>query len=301
MATDEGAPRIVNTETLSIACLEYGAADGWAVILSHGFPYDVHAFDGVASILAQAGARVIVPYARGFGRTRFLSDQTPRSGQQAARGRDIVELIDGLGIERPILGGFDWGGNASCVAAALWPERIGGLVSYAGYDIIDVNGQRRPTTPALEKVFWYQHLFQTERGRECLSQHRRDLCRILWNEWSPGWRFDDATFARSADAFENSDFVDVVISCYRHSFGLEAGGAALQEFEARLAQKPWITVPTITIDGTNDPLKPGGTSDHAKMFAGFHEHRVLDSGHNVPQERPEEFASAIIKVRERMT
>lgn len=292
--------RTVNTETLSIAYHEYGAADGWPVILSHGFPYDVHAFDDVAPTLARAGARVIVPYTRGFGPTRFLSDKTPRSGQQAARGRDIVELIDALGIERPILGGFDWGGNASCVAAALWPERIGGLVSYAGYDIIDVNGQRHATTPALEKVFWYQHLFQTERGRECMSQHRRDLCRILWREWSPGWQFDDATFARSADAFENPDFVDVVISCYRHSFGLEPGEAALQAFEARLAQKPRITVPTITIDGSNDPLKPGGTADHRKMFAGFHEHRVVDAGHNVPQERPRDFASAVLGVRERM-
>jgi len=295
------ATKTVSTATLSIAYLEHGAADGWPVILSHGFPYDVHAFDDVAPILAQAGARVVVPYTRGFGPTRFLSDQTPRSGQQAARGRDIVELIDALGIERPILGGFDWGGNASCVAAALWPERISRLVSYAGYDVIDVNGQRHPTTPALEKVLWYQHLFQTERGRECLSQHRRDLCRILWSEWSPGWAFDDATFARSAHAFENPDFVDVVISCYRHSFGLEAGEPALQALETRLAQKPRIDVPTITIGGTNDPLKPGGTADHAKMFAGFHEHRVIEAGHNVPQEQPEDFASAVLRVREQMT
>lgn len=280
------AARTVNTETLSIAYLEYGAADGWPVILSHGFPYDVRAFDEVAPAVAKAGARVIVPYTRGFGPTRFLSDKTPRNGQQAARARDIGELIDALGIERPILGGFDWGGNASCVAAALWPERIGGLVSYAGYDIVDTNGQRRPTTPALEKIFWYQHLFQTERGRECLLQHRHDLCRMLWTEWSPSWQFDDPTYASSADAFDNPDFVDDVISCYRHSFGLEAGEPALQEFEARLAQKPRINVPTITIDGTNDPLKPGGTSDHAKMFAGFHERRVVAAGHNVPQERP---------------
>lgn len=295
------ATRTVSTETLFIGYLEYGAANGWPVILSHGFPYDVHAFDDVAPILAQAGARAVVPYTRGFGPTRFLSDKTLRSGQQAARGCDIVELIDALGIEQPILAGFDWGGNASCVAAALWPERISGLVSYAGYDVIDVNGQRHPTTPAVEKVFWYQHLFQTERGRECLSQHRRDLCRVLWSEWSPGWAFDDATFTRSADAFENPDFVDVVISCYRHSFGLEAGEPALQTFETRLALKPRINVPTITIDGSNDPLKPGGTVDHAKMFAGFHEHRVIEAGHNVPQERPGDFASAVLRVREQMT
>ncbi|MGR9249490.1 alpha/beta fold hydrolase [Rhizobium leguminosarum] len=295
------ATQTVETDTLSIGYLEYGASDGWPVILSHGFPYDVHAFDQVAPTLAQAGARVIVPYARGFGPTRFLSSKTPRSGQQAARGRDILQLIDALGIERPILGGFDWGGNASCVAAALWPERVGGLVSYAGYDIIDVNGQRHPTTPALEKVFWYQHLFQTERGRECLSQHRRDLCRILWTEWSPGWQFNDFTFTKSAAAFENPAFVDVVISCYRHSFGLEAGEVALEDLEARLARKPRITAPTITIDGNNDPLKPGGTSDHAKMFAGLHEHRAVDSGHNVPQEQPRAFADAVIRIHEQMT
>jgi len=190
---------------------------------------------------------------------------------------------------------------SSCVAAALWPERVGCLVSYAGYDIIDLTGQRHPTPPALEKVFWYQHLFQTERGRGCLSQHRQDLCRILWSEWSPGWLFDDHTFARSANAFENPDIVDVVISCYRRSFGLEAGEAALQEFEAQLAQKHRITVPTITIDGSNDPLKPGGTSDHAKMFVGFHEHRVADAGHNVPQEQPEDFADAVINIHKQMT
>ncbi len=300
-AANGTATKTVETGTLSIGYLEHGAPDGWPVVLSHGFPYDVHAFDEVGRTLARAGARVIVPYTRGFGPTRFLSDETPRSGQQAARGLDIVELIDALGIKRPILGGFDWGGNASCVAAALWPEQIGGLVSYAGYDIIDVNGQRHPVAPALEKVFWYQHLFQTERGRECLLQHRRDLCRILWSEWSPAWRFDDATFARSAEAFENPDFADVVISCYRHSFGLEAGEMAIQEFEVRLAQKPAIAVPAVTIDGTSDPLKPGGTSHHAKMFVGFHEHRVVNAGHNVPQEQPEEFASAVIRVHQQIS
>ncbi len=300
MAADGTVTKTEKTTTLSIAYLEYGPRDGWAVVLSHGFPYDVHAFKEVALILANAGARVVVPYTRGFGPTRFLASTTSRNGQQAARGRDIVELIDALGIERPILGGFDWGGNASCVVAALWPDRIAGLVSYAGYDIIDVSGQKLPAAPALEKVFWYQHLFQTERGRKCLSQNRRDLCRILWSEWSPSWRFDEATFTRSAGAFENPDFVDIVISCYRHSFGLEPGDVAFQDLEARLAEKPRITVPTITIDGTKDPLKPGGTSDHSKMFAGFHEHRAVNAGHNVPQEQPRAFADAVIRVREQM-
>ena len=179
---DEQLVKSVETAALRIAYVEHGSTSGWPVILSHGFPYDVHAFDEVASILVRAGARVIAPYTRGFGLTRFVSDIVMRSGQQAARGCDIVQLADALGLERPILGGFDWGGNASCVAAALWPERIGGLVSYAGYDVIDVGRQRHPVAPSLERVFWYQHLFQTERGRQCLKKQRRELCRMPWSE-----------------------------------------------------------------------------------------------------------------------
>jgi pimeloyl-ACP methyl ester carboxylesterase len=298
---NEQPVRRVETDTLRIAYVEHGPAGGWPVILSHGFPYDVHAFDEVAPILARAGARVIAPYTRGFGPTRFVSDALMRNGQQAARGRDIIQLADALGLERPILGGFDWGGNASCVAAALWPERIGGLVSYAGYDIIDVSGQRHPVAPSLERVFWYQHLFQTERGRECLTEHRRELCRMLWSEWSPGWRFDEATFARSAASFDNPDFVDVVIHNYRCVFGLEAGDPALQPLEDRLAQKPAIKVPAVTIDGAIDPLKPGGTAEHARMFVALHEHRVIDAGHNLPQQEPQAFADAVMKVRDWLT
>jgi len=293
---NERSIRSVETESLRIAYLEHGRPDGWPVILSHGFPYDVHAFDEVTPILADAGARVVLPYIRGFGPTRFVSDAAMRTGQQAARGRDIVELADALELERPILAGFDWGGNASCVVAALWPERIGGLVSYAGYDIIDISAQRHPSAPSLERVCWYQHLFQTERGRECLANHRRELCRLLWEEWSPSWRFDDATFDRTAAAFDNPDFVDVVIHCYRHTFGMAAGDPALQPLEDRLAQKPAIFVPAVTLDGTRDPLKPGGTADHACMFKAAHEHRVLDAGHNLPQEMPRGFADAIVRV-----
>lgn len=288
----------VETDALRVVYVEHGPPDGWPVILSHGFPYDVHAFDAAASILAREGARVIAPFARGFGPTRFMSDAVMRSGQQAARGLDIVELAEALGLERPILGGFDWGGNASCVAAALWPERIGGLVSYAGYDIVDVSGQRHPAPAALERVFWYQHLFQTERGREGLTERRRELCRLLWDEWSPGWRYDEATFVRTAASFDNPDFVEVVIHCYRWLFGLEAGDPALQPLEDRLARKPSVTIPTVTMDGAADPLKLGGTAAHAKMFVGFHEHRVVDAGHNLPQEAPEAFADAVLTVRE---
>jgi pimeloyl-ACP methyl ester carboxylesterase len=223
VAVSEHQLKTVGTAELRIAYLEHGSTAGWPVILSHGFPYDVHAFNDVAAILVQARARVITPYARGFGPTRFLSETTMRSGQQAARGHDILQLADALELGRPILGGFDWGGNASCVAAALWPQRFGGLVSYASYDIIDIVGRSQPAPPSLERICWYQHLFQSERGRQCLAQHRRDLCRILWREWSPRWEFDEETFARSAEAFENPDFVDVVIHCYRHIFGNEAG------------------------------------------------------------------------------
>jgi pimeloyl-ACP methyl ester carboxylesterase len=275
---NEHAVRRVETDVLRIAYVERGPTNGWPVILSHGFPYDVHSFDEVASILARAGARAIAPCTRGFRPTRFVSDD--------------------VGLERPFLGGFDWGGNASCVAATLWPERIGGLVSYAGYDVIDVSRQRHAVAPSLERVFWYQHLFQTERGRECLKEHRRDLCRMLWSDWSPGWQFDEATFAQSAVAFDNPDFVEVVIHCYRSSFGLEPGDPALQPLEDRLVQKPPVKVPTVTIDGATDPLKPGGTAEHAGMFVGLHEHRVVDAGHNLPQEARQPFANAVIKVRD---
>lgn len=286
------------TQTLRIAYRDLGPSDGWPVILSHGFPYDVHAFDEAMVLLAQAGARVFAPYTRGFGPTRFVSEGAMRTGQQAARGRDILDFAAALGLEKPILGGFDWGGNASCVAAALWPDQIAGLVSYAGYDVIDVAAQRRPAPPALEEVCWYQHLFQTERGRDGLSENRRDLCHRLWRQWSPGWAFDQATFDRSAEAFDNPDFVDIVIHCYRHMFGRERGDPALEDLETRLAHRPSITVPTVTLDGMRDPLKPGGTADHARLFTGLHAHRMINCGHNLPQEAPAAFAEAVLRVRE---
>lgn len=285
------------TDILEIAYREFGGREGWPVILSHGFPYDPHAYDEVAPRLADAGARVIVPYLRGFGPTRFLSEATMRSGQQAALGKDIIDLLDALGIEQAILAGYDWGGLASCVASALWPGRVAGLVSYAGYDIIDVERLRHAYQPSLEHAAWYQHLFQHERGRECLSLHRRELCKMLWRQWSPNWAFDDETFDRTATSFDNPDFVDVVIHSYRFDFGLAAGDPTLSELEERLAQKPYIEVPAITIDGTQDPLKPGGTADHSSMFAARHEHRVVDCGHNLPWEAPDDFADAVITVR----
>jgi pimeloyl-ACP methyl ester carboxylesterase len=284
------------TDLLEIAYHETGPSEGWPVVLSHGFPYDVHAYDEVAPLLAAAGARVIVPYLRGFGPTRFLSADTLRSGQQAALGSDVIGLLDALNIDAAILAGFDWGGLASCVAAALWPDRVAGLVSYAGYDVIDIARQGHAFPPSLEHAMWYQHLFQIERGRECLREHRRDLCRMLWRQWSPHWQFDEATFERTAASFDNPDFVAVVIHSYRFDFGREPGDPKLEPLEKRLAQKPTITVPAVTLDGTSDPLKPGGTASHSRMFAGRHEHRVIEGGHALPHEAPAAFADAVLAV-----
>jgi len=288
--------KTVDAGVLAVGYLEDGPDDGWPVILAHGFPFDVHAYDEVVPVLTARGARVIRPWLRGFGPTRFLTAATPRSGQQAALGSDLVALLDALRLDTAILAGYDWGGLASCVATALWPERVAGLVSLAGYDIIDIESQQRAHDPALEHAVWYQHLFQTERGRRCLADHRRELCRTLWRQWSPHWRFDDATFERTAASFDNPDFVDVVIHAYRHSFGLEAGDPAHAELEERLAHRPEITVPAVTLDGASDTLKPGGTADHAGMFTARHEHRVIDAGHNLPQEAPTAFADAVLTV-----
>ncbi|GAA2847628.1 alpha/beta hydrolase [Actinoplanes cyaneus] len=287
----------VDAGVLSVAYLQDGPADGWPVVLSHGFPYDVHAYDEVVPVLTARGARVIRPYLRGFGPTRFRSAATVRSGQQAALGSDLIALVEALRLERPIIAGYDWGGLASCVAAALWPERVAGLVSMAGYDIIDIERQRHAFTPAVEHAVWYQHLFQTERGRETLAAHRGELCRMLWRQWSPRWSFDEATFARTAGSFDNPDFVDVVVHAYRHALGQAAGDPAHDGLEARLAARPKITVPAVTLDGATDTLKPGGTADHAPMFIGGHEHRLVDAGHNLPQEAPAAFADAVLTVR----
>jgi pimeloyl-ACP methyl ester carboxylesterase len=221
-----------------------------------------------------------------------------RSGQQAALGSDLIGLLDAIGIKKAILAGYDWGGLASCVATALWPERVTGLVSLASYDIIDVARLQHPFAPSLEAVMWYQHLFQTERGRGCLTSHGRDLCKLLWKQWSPNWTFSERVFERTARSFDNPDFVDTVVHAYRFCFGLASGDPAYDALEERLRNKPLITVPAVTLDGADDPLKPGGTADHAAMFASLHEHRTVDSGHNLPQEQPEAFADAVLAVRE---
>lgn len=288
--------RFADTDTLRIGYLEDGAADGWPIVLCHGFPYDVHAFDKVSPLLVRHGARVIRPYARGFGPTCFHTPDTPRSGEQAALADDLRQLINVLGLDRPIVAGYDWGGLACCGVAAVWPDLISGLVSMASYDVID-DRQRHGFPPSVEHVVWYQHLFQSGRGHECLTAHRRELCLMLWRQWSPTWIFNDGTFSATADSFDNPDFVDVVVHAYRHNFGTAGGDPRYGAIREVLATRPRIPVPTVTVDCTHDPLKPGGTAADAPMFTGRHEHRIVDVGHNLPQEAPDEFADAALTVR----
>jgi pimeloyl-ACP methyl ester carboxylesterase len=283
---------------LSVAYEEHGPPEGVPVVLLHGFPYDVRAYDEVAPLLTAAGCRVIVPYLRGYGPTRFLSPATPRSGQQAALGNDLLALMDALSIESAVLGGYDWGGRAACVVAALWPGRARGLATVNGYNIQDIAGSGKPRAPEEEHRMWYQYYFHGERGRAGLEQNRRELCRLLWRLWSPNWKFDDATWERTAPSFDNPDFVAVVIQSYRHRFGLAPGDPALEDIERRLAARPPITVPTIALDGDGDGVtRAGGARDHARHFTGFYERRVIPLvGHNLPQEAPLEFAQAILDV-----
>ena len=283
---------------LDVAYFESGPADGPPVFLMHGFPYDIHTYAQVAPILAAAGCRVIVPSLRGYGPTRFLSDTTPRSGEQAALGADLLALMDALAISRAVLAGYDWGGRAACVVAALWPERCAGLVSFNSYNIQDIARGMDPDTPENEHRLWYQYLFHSERGRAGLAKDRRGVARLLWKLWSPTWAFDDATFERSAAAFDNPDFVDVVIQSYRHRFGLVAGDPAYADIERRLAAQPAIGVPTITFDGADDgvrPPAPAGASAH--RFTGPRSHRLVPGvGHNMPQEVPRVFAQAVLEL-----
>ena len=282
---------------LDIAWRQYGADDGWPCILSHGFPYDVHAYADVAPLLATAGARVIVPYLRGYGPTRFVSEDTPRSGEQAALAADLLALMDALGLARATLAGYDWGGRASCIVAALWPERVEALVSGNSYNIQNIARAMEPASPREEAALWYQYYFHNERGRRGLAADRRGVARLLWRMWSPTWDFDEATFARTAQAFDNPDFVDVVIHSYRHRYGLAAGDPAYAGIEARLVAQPSIAVPAISIDGDADGVN-FGTAHHRTKFAGRHEHRVFHAaGHNLPQERPAEWARAVLDAR----
>ena len=290
--------RRVKAGVLNIAWFEAGPADGPPVLLMHGFPYDIHTYAGVAPLLAAQGCRVIVPYLRGFGATQFRSDDTPRSGEQAALGADLLALMDALSLPRAILAGHDWGGRAACVVAALWPERCAGLVSVNSYNIQNIAKSMQPDTAENEHQLWYQYYFHSERGQAGLAQDRRSLARLLWTLWSPTWQFDAEMFERSAAAFDNPDFVDVVIHSYRHRFGLVAGDPAYADIERRLAAQPAITVPTITLDGADDGVRgPANASVHAARFTGPRSHRVVPGvGHNMPQEVPRVFADAILEL-----
>jgi pimeloyl-ACP methyl ester carboxylesterase len=290
----------IDAGVLTVTYEETGDPAGWPAVLLHGFPYDIHSYTDVAPLLAARGARGIAPYLRGYGPTRFRSKDTPRSGEQAALGHDLLALLDALQIESAVLGGYDWGGRAACVVAALRPDRVQGLVSVNGYNIQDIARSSEPAAPEAELRYWYQYYFHGERGRLGLERNRREFCRLLWRLWSPEWRFDDATYDRSAAAFDNPDFVDVVIHSYRHRYALVAGDPDLADIERRLAAQPPITVPTVTLDGDADGVMAiGGTAGHAARFTGRHEHRVVSPGigHNLPQEAPDAFADAVLTVK----
>jgi pimeloyl-ACP methyl ester carboxylesterase len=294
-----GAPiKRVRTKTLEIAYEESGPANGSAVLLLHGFPYDPRAFDEVVPPLVQAGCWTIVPYLRGYGPTRFLDAKTPRSGQQAALGRDALELMDALQIQTAVLAGYDWGGRGACVVAALYPERVKGLVSANGYTIQDIAASKMPANPEQEHRMWYQYYFHTERGRAGLTANRGELCKLLWRLWSPNWQFDDATYARTAQSFDNPDFVDVVIQSYRHRFGYAAGDPALEPYERQLASQPKIKVPAIVLQGEGDGVNtPANPAQLARFFTGkFNRRSIPRIGHNIPQEAPMETARAVLEL-----
>jgi pimeloyl-ACP methyl ester carboxylesterase len=244
------------------------------------------------------GCRAIVPYLRGYGPTRFLSGDTPRSGQQAALGNDLLELLDALALPKAALVGYDWGGRAACVVAALWPERVRCLVTCGGYNIQDIGASVKPDAPEQEHRLWYQYYFHTERGRAGLVANRRPLSKLLWQLWSPNWKFDDATFERSAASFDNPDFVPVVIHSYRHRYGYEPGDPALEPIERRLAARPKITVPTVVLHGQGDGVHPVGSSEsHSTFFTGPYRRRVIPLvGHNVPQEAPKETSDSVLQL-----
>ena len=286
----------VRTPVLEVAYEESGDPAGLPVILLHGFPYDVRAYDEVVGPLADAGLRVVVPYLRGFGGTR-LRGATVRSGQQAALGQDLLDLMDALEIERAIVAGYDWGGRAACIAAALWPERVHGLVSVDGYNVQNIAYSGEPTKPEWEATYWYQYDFHSERGRRGLDLNRDELCELLWRTWSPTWAGAAAAFPASAPSLHNPDFVDVVIHSYRHRFGLAAGDLRYDRLEELIAAEPPIGVPTVVLEGDADGIGGPSATEDREYFTGSYEHRVLPGvGHNAPQEAPEEFADAVLAV-----
>jgi pimeloyl-ACP methyl ester carboxylesterase len=288
----------IDAGVLNVTYAEAGATDGSLVILLHGWPYDIYSFVDVAPLLASAGYRVIVPYVRGYGTTRFLSDATFRNGQPAALAVDTIALMDALKIEKATLAGFDWGARTADIMAALWPQRCRGLVSVSGYLIGSQEAGKMPLPPKAELQWWYQFYFATERGRAGYEKYRREFSKLIWQLASPKWNFDDATFDRSAKAFDNPDHVAIVIHNYRWRQGLAEGEAKYDDLEKRLAEGPVITVPTITLEGDANGAPHPEPSAYAKKFSGRYEHRTITGGigHNLPQEAPQAFAEAIVDV-----
>jgi len=296
--TSFGALKQINAGVLSVGYAEAGPARGPAVILLHGWPYDIHSFADVTPVLASRGYRVIVPYLRGYGTTRFLSDASPRNGQQAALGVDTIALMDALGIGQAIIGGFDWGARSADVVAALWPDRCKALVSVSGYLIGSQAANKAPLAPRAEYAWWYQYYFATERGRAGYDTYRRDFGKLIWQLASPKWAFDDATFARSAVAFDNPDHVAIVIHNYRWRIALAPGEPQYDDLERLLAGAPAIAVPTISLEGDANGAPHPDPDAYASKFSGKYAHRTISGGvgHNLPQEAPQAFAQAIVDV-----
>jgi pimeloyl-ACP methyl ester carboxylesterase len=287
----------VDAGVLSIGYAEAGPTGGPPVVLLHGWPYDIHSFFDVAPALASAGYRVIIPYLRGYGTTRFLSSETPRNGQQSVLAVDIIALMDALEIQKATIGGYDWGARTACIIAALWPERCKALVSVSGYLIGSQATGKTPLPPKAELQWWYQYYFATERGREGYGKYVHDFAKLIWQLASPKWNFDDATFDRSARAFENPDHVAIAIHNYRWRLGVAEGEAKYDDLEKKLAEFPVITVPTITLEGDANGAPHPKPGSYAKKFGGKYEHRTITGGigHNLPQEASKAFAEAIVK------
>ena len=294
--TSFGSLKQINAGVLNVGYADVGPANGPAVILLHGWPYDIHSYVDVAPLLVSEGFRVIVPYLRGYGTTRFLSSETFRNGQQSVFAVDAIDLMDALNIKSAILGGFDWGARAADIVAALWPERCRALVSVSGYLIINLKANRRPLPPKAELGWWYQYYFSTERGQLGYAEYRRDFNKLIWRNASPNWDFDEAAFDRTAASFNNPDHVSIVIHNYRWRLSLAKGEPPYEHLEQRLFERPVIDVPTITIGSDFDGAAADGTS-YAQQFSGKYSHRILKGiGHNVPQEAPEAFAKAVLDV-----
>ena len=293
-----GALKLIDAGVLNVAYAEAGPSAGPAVILLHGWPYDIHSFVDVAPLLAVAGYRVVVPYLRGYGTTRFLSSATFRNGQPSALALDIIALMDAVKIEKAILAGYDWGARTANIIAALWPERCKAMVSVSGYLIGSQAGNKMPLPPKAELQWWYQYYFATERGRAGYDKYRHDFAKLIWQLASPKWRFDDATFERSAASFNNPDHVAIVIHNYRWRLSLAAGDPQYDDLEKRLAESPVITVPTITLEGDANGAPHPDSSSYAKKFSGKYAHRLIKGGvgHNLPQEAPQAFAKAVLDV-----